>query len=153
MSERPKVDRSYIRVKALAVVYNESRTHHAVLRGYDSVKDQHFNRSLGGSVELGEKAEDAVVREIAEELGGTYVDTRLLGVLENIFTFEGEPGHEVAFVYEGRLAEGDVVPAGGGEYSDNGVPMWVEWRPVDDERIDVPLYPDGVAGLIRQVRR
>ena len=99
-------------------------------------------------VELGERAADAVVREIAEELGATLLEPRLLGVLENIFTYDGEPGHEVVFVYAGRLAEGDVLPEGGGEFADNGVPMWVEWRPLDDASVDLPLYPDGIGSLL-----
>ena len=69
-------------------------------------------RSAGRS-KLGEHSAVAVVREIAEELGATLVDPELLGVLENVFTIGGETGHEVVFVYGGRLAERDVVPADG----------------------------------------
>ena len=40
------------------------------------------------------------------------------------------------------------MPAEGGTYADNGVPMQVEWRPLDDADLDVPLYPDGVGALL-----
>jgi ADP-ribose pyrophosphatase YjhB (NUDIX family) len=142
------VDRSYIRVTALAVLPNEAGIHHAVMAASDPASGERFHRPLGGGVELGERAVDAVVREIAEELGATLVEPRLLGVLENIFTYDGAPGHEVVFLYAGRLAQGDVVPEGGAEFADNGVPMWVEWRPLDDASIDVPLYPDGIGSLL-----
>jgi len=146
-------DRSYIRVKAMAYLPNAAGTHHAVLRGEDPSDGRTFHRLIGGSVELGERALDAVVREVAEELGATLVDPRLLGVLESIFSFDGEPGHEVVFVYAGRLAEGDVVPPGGAWYDDVGTPMWVEWRPVGWGSISgvLPLYPDGAEALL-QVR-
>ena len=146
------VDRSYIRVKAMAYLPNAAGTHHAVLRGDDPDGDRVFHRLLGGSVELGERAIAAVVREIAEELEATMVEPELLGVVENVFTYDGEQGHEVVFVYAGRLAEGDVVPLEGGWYDDVGVPMWVEWRPVDApvEGGDgvLPLYPDGLGTLL-----
>ncbi len=143
------MDRSYIKVKALAVAMDAAGTHHAVLRGDDPSKTPpSFHRPLGGGVELGERSEAAVTREIAEELGTTLVEQRLLGVLENIFVYAGEPGHEVAFVYAGRLAEPDAVPEGGREFVDNGEANWVEWRPLDGAGLDVPLYPDGLQELI-----
>jgi ADP-ribose pyrophosphatase YjhB (NUDIX family) len=143
------VERSQIRVKAMAYLPNSAGTHHAVLKASDPSDGGTFHRLLGGSVELGERAAEAVVREIAEELGATLVEPRLLGVLENVFTYDGELGHEVVFVFAGRLAEGDVVPPEGGWYDDVGAPMWVEWRRcdvLDDEA--PPLYPDGVGELL-----
>ena len=142
------IDRSHIRVKAFAVLRNAARSHHLVLRAHDATRRQDFHRLLGGSIELGERSEAAVVREIAEELGATMLEPTLLGVVENIFELAGERGHEVVFVYAGHLAEGDHVPVEGGTYADNGVPMRVEWRPLDDADVDVPLYPDGVGALL-----
>jgi hypothetical protein len=66
-------------------------------------------------------------------------------VVEDIFEYAGELGHEVAFVYTGSIAEG-VVPVEGGWFDDGG-PIRVEWRPVVTDT-DVPLYPDGVQRLI-----
>ena len=61
-------------------------------------------------------------------------------------------GHEVVFVYAGRLAEGDVVPPEGGWYDDDGLPMWVEWRPVgaplEGDGDTLPLYPDGLGAVL-----
>jgi ADP-ribose pyrophosphatase YjhB (NUDIX family) len=142
------VDRSHIRVKAMAYLPNAAGTHHAVLRGEDPDGGRRFHRLIGGSVELGERAAEAIVREIAEELRATLVEPVLLCVVENLFTFDGETGHEVVFVYAGRLAEGDVVPPEGGWYDDVGQPMWVEWRPIgappDGDADALPLYPDGL---------
>jgi ADP-ribose pyrophosphatase YjhB (NUDIX family) len=144
------VDRSFIRVKAMAYLPNAAGTHHAVLRASDPSDGRTFHRLLGGGVEVGETSEAAVVREIAEELGATLVAPRLLGVVENIYTYDGEPGHEVVFVYTGRLAEGDVVPPEGGWYDDVGIPMWVEWRPCGEVGVDAPpLYPDDLGPLLR----
>jgi ADP-ribose pyrophosphatase YjhB (NUDIX family) len=146
------VDRSCIRVKAMAYLPNAAGTHHAVLRGHDPQGDRVFHRLIGGSVELGERSAEAIVRDVREELNATLVDIELLGVAENIFTYDGELGHEVVFVYAGRLAEGDVVPLEGGWYDDVGGPMFVEWRPVgapiDGDVDTLPLYPDGLGELL-----
>ena len=145
-------DRSFIRTKAMAVLLNAARTHHAVIRWTDASKEPpEFHRLVGGSVELGELAVDAVVREIGEELGTRLCEPRLLGVLENLFLYEGEPGHEIVFVYAGELADPAVIPAVGGWFQDNGVPMFVEWRAVDDTGHEWPLYPGGAGDLARSL--
>jgi ADP-ribose pyrophosphatase YjhB (NUDIX family) len=145
-------DQSFIRTKAMAVLLNAARTHHAVIRWADTSKDpRDFHRLVGGSVELGERSVDAVVREIGEELGTTLREPRLLGVLENQFVYEGEAGHEIVFVYAGELADPDVIPPEGGWFQDNGEPMFVEWRAVDDSGHLWPLYPGGAGDLARSL--
>ena len=136
----------------MAVLLNAARTHHAVIRWTDPSKDpRDFHRLVGGSVELGELAVDAVVREIGEELGTTLLEPRLLGVLENLFVYEGEPGHEIVFVYAGEMADPDIIAPVGGWFQDNGEPMFVEWRAVDDTGHEWPLYPGGAGDLARSL--
>ena len=137
-----------IKVKVFAVLVNERGTHHLVWRGADAVKKSEFHRLLGGHLEFGESTVDGVAREVAEETGTTLEEPRLLGVLESRFVHEDVPGHEIVFVYAGRLADPGVVGPEGGWLSDNEVPIWVEWRPLDDAGVDVPLYPDGLSALL-----
>jgi ADP-ribose pyrophosphatase YjhB (NUDIX family) len=138
-----------IKVKAFAVLLDAERTRHLVWRGSDPSKDPtHFHRLLGGHVEFGESSAEAVVREIDEEVGTTLLEPELLGVLESRYVNDGEPGHEIVFVYAGRLADLDVVGPEGGWLADNGDPIWVEWRRVDGAGPDLPLYPDGLQDLI-----
>ena len=137
-------DRGAIRVIALAVIPSEDRTRHVVFRSSDRETGE-FTRPLGGGVELGERAQDAVVREIREELGATFRVEALLAILENLFEHDGRTCHEIVFVYAGTLAEGDVLPLEGGWYAeDSGEPMWVEWRPVDPGPEEPVLYPVGL---------
>ena len=66
---------------------------------FDSVKGEAFLRLLGGGVEFGERSDDALRREMREEISAEIEQLRLLDVLENCFVNEGRPGHEVTFVY------------------------------------------------------
>ncbi len=79
--------------------------------GYDSVKQETFYRPIGGGIEFGERAEEAMAREVREEVGLEVQDLSYLGVLQNLFTLEGEPGHEIVFVYDGRFADESVYRA------------------------------------------
>ncbi len=124
-----------------------------VSEGFDTVKRQRFARPLGGAVEDGEHSRDAVAREVREEIGQEVIDLRLLGVLESCFTYEGHPGHEVVFVYDGRF--GDEVL-----YDRPQIPMcepgWTTpavWRSLDAFGADCPLVPSGLADLLREAPR
>jgi ADP-ribose pyrophosphatase YjhB (NUDIX family) len=145
----PYVGGAQITVKAFAVLLNPARGAHLVWRGHDATKTPpDFHRLLGGHVEFGEAAVDAVRREILEETAAELLDPRRLGILENRFVYEDQPGHEIVFVYTGSLTPPEPVPVGGGWLSDNGAPIWVEWRSLTAGEGEIPLYPDGVQSLI-----
>ncbi len=128
------------------------RRNHEILvfQGYDSVKRETYYRPLGGGIDFGEVSRDAVVREVWEELGMKVRDVRLVGTLENVFTLEGEPRHEIVFVY---LAE----PIDRAFYQQEA-PMVVEadgsrlktfWKPLDAfGPAGSPLYPTGLLELL-----
>lgn len=120
-----------------------------VAYGYDTVKEQAFYRPLGGHIEFGERAAAAARREIKEELGAAVDGLRLLGVVENLFTFRGEPGHELVWLYDARLVdealyEREVIVA-----DEGGSPFEAHWVALEDFVAGkVPLYPDGLLELL-----
>lgn len=64
----------------------------------------------GGHIELGEKMEDALKREILEETGLNIYDIKLIGIKESIFsgTFH-EKRHFIFIDYQCRTDSSDVV--------------------------------------------
>ena len=70
-----------------------------VSEGFDNVKKQTFYRCLGGGIEFLEKSTDALKREFKEEINIDIVIKNLLGISENIFTYEGKNAHELVFYY------------------------------------------------------
>ncbi len=117
---------------------------------YDASKDEVFYRPLGGTIEFGEPAREAVKRELQEEIGAEVTNLQYLGALENFFTHEGELGHEIVLVYEGDFVdksfyEADAVPA----QEENGLRFIARWKPLREFREEeAPLYPDGLLHLL-----
>ncbi len=122
--------------------------HILVLDGTDFVKDQSFHRAIGGGIEFGETAEQALRREFLEELAVSLQGIRLLGVLENIFEYEGRPGHEIIHVFSVESTDLDAIPLHAElRVLDEGSP--VRWRAISS--LDRPVYPSGALHLLGSI--
>ncbi|WP_433043128.1 NUDIX hydrolase [Dactylosporangium sp. CS-033363] len=139
-----------IRPIALAVIRRGDAI--LVFEGRDETKQQTFYRPLGGGIEFGEPAADAVRRELREELGVELYNVELLGVLENIFAAFGRRGHEIAFIFAADVVDPAVYTAEDlGLVLDEGTP--VVWQPLSRFDGDAILYPTGLLDLLRGGRR
>ena len=138
----------HIRVVAICVFRRENSV--LVFEGYDSVKGSHFFRPLGGGVEPGETSRAAVAREIEEEMDLHATDFVFLGVLENLFTLDGDPKHEIVFVYDGRFADESVYEREElNGYEANGAPLRATWRRLDSFDENQRLVPEGLGEMLR----
>ena len=89
---------SEIRILALGIIRQRDRIF--ISEGYDPVKQQTFYRAMGGGIEFGETSRAALQREFQEEIQAELNNIKYLGCQENLFTFNGLPGHEILFVYQ-----------------------------------------------------
>jgi 8-oxo-dGTP pyrophosphatase MutT (NUDIX family) len=92
-----------IRVLALGLIRDGERLF--VSEGYDPRRQQTFYRAMGGGVEFGETSREALEREFQEEIGAALANICYLGCLENLFTFNGQPGHELIQLYACDFAD------------------------------------------------
>jgi ADP-ribose pyrophosphatase YjhB (NUDIX family) len=117
--------------------------------GADPATGKLFYRPLGGGIEVGERAADAAVREIGEELHAEITNLRFLGVLENIFTFRGEPGHEIIFQYLADLVHPEKYDQPRLEIDENGEVQYAAWVSLTAiQNGEITLYPQGLLELI-----
>jgi 8-oxo-dGTP pyrophosphatase MutT (NUDIX family) len=97
------MQKPFIRPIAICLFRNGGRI--LVSEHFDTVKNDRFCRPLGGGIEFGETSADAMLREVKEELDLEIENLQLVGILENIFPFEGETWHEIVFVYDAEFVD------------------------------------------------
>ncbi len=133
--------KAIILTKAMGLFVADGRL--LVSPGFDSVKREHYFRLLGGSIEFGEKSEETLRREILEEVGAAVEVLHRLDVVENLFTFEGLRGHEIAFILHARFLDKAFTRRDELENIEPGRDETYLWRPIG-EVLDgpVPLYPE-----------
>lgn len=140
-----------IRPLTLALIKNENNQylHH---EAYDSVSKEKFYRPLGGGIEFGERGEEALKREFLEEINQEIEVGRLLETFENIFVYEGEPGHQIILMYEAKFKDQDSYNK---EFEIDesgkivGKAVWRSVKEIEDER--AKLYPVGLSSLIKSI--
>lgn len=93
-----------IKVKAMCVIVRKD-SEILANRSKDPLTGEAFTRLIGGSIEFGETAEEALRREFKEELGAELEHVSLVKVIENRFVYNGQPGHEIVFIFKGDFAD------------------------------------------------
>lgn len=137
-----------IRALALCLFSHQGRI--LVNEAIDPANGQRFCRPLGGGIEFGEPSIQTIVREIREEIGADIEHLRWIGTLENIFTYQGELGHQIVQVYDGEFSNKafyhqSQIP---GTESD-GHRFTAVWRDLDTFTPEMPLVPQGLLSLIK----
>jgi hypothetical protein len=140
---------SVIRVKALGLHWRGPRL--LAFEVYDHEGRLKGVRPLGGSIEFGETAKDAVVREFREEIN---IEVSVLAgpmVLENVFVHEGQNRHEILFVFDLEFPRGAFESQERIRFQeDDGTQMVAAW--FDPRELDIDggpeLYPKGLKSLL-----
>ena len=118
--------------------------------GIDPRTGGQYARTLGGAIEFGERAEDAIVREMREELGADIRDPDLLGVLENIFEIEGRQCHEIIFVFDAAFGDPALYDRTELPVKETACIAPARWVRIDQFGDDLPIYPPGLIDLLRK---
>lgn len=98
----------------------------------------------GGKVRLNESTQDAIKRELSEELNIQAEIGRLVWVTENFFLEDvsQERYHEIAFYYLADISKTDLLKRGVSfTMMEDGYPFYFEWVAIDQVK-DLYIYPD-----------
>lgn len=96
------------KIRPIAIALIKRGSEILVDKGFDEVKGEYFYRPLGGGIKFGETAVQTLNREFREELSCDLKVGKRLDVYENLFTFNGEEGHELIFIHEAEFMDRDL---------------------------------------------
>ncbi|MBD2580311.1 NUDIX domain-containing protein [Oscillatoria sp. FACHB-1406] len=139
--KKKKLKKPKIRAITLGLIRDETRLF--VAEGYDPIEKETFYRALGGGIDFGESSLAAVQREFQEEMQAELANLRYLGCIENIFIYNGTPGHEIVLVYQGDFADSQLYEVDEVEFVEGetqGKAVWVEISRFQSG--ELRLYPE-----------
>ena len=140
-----------IRPIALCLFQRDGRI--LVGNGFDVVKNSLYCRPLGGGIEFGERGQEAIVREMREELGAEITNVEWLGTLENLFTCDGRPGHQIVLLYDATFVDSSLYDRPVLHGHEEGAPQeafTAEWKTLEElEAGPARLVPEGLMDFLR----
>lgn len=140
------------RIRPIAICVIRRGDEILVFEAHDETRDLTFYRPLGRGIEFGERSEDAVRRELREELDAELLDVRFLTVTESVFELRGHPEHEIVFVFEATLVDTELYERDTFVVSEESGPLPGMWRRLDSfDMTSAPLYPQGLLELLQSV--
>jgi ADP-ribose pyrophosphatase YjhB (NUDIX family) len=141
-----------IRPIAAAVIRSGDRI--LVWEDHDPATGETVAVPLAGGIEFGETGEQAIARELEEEIGATATRIRYLGLVEDIFEWASQTRHELYLVYDVELAARDVYErAEVNVVEPDGTSYLARWRPLSEfSSGDARLVPEGLLALVEQAR-
>lgn len=118
-----------------------------VIAGYDYNKKENFYRLIGGGVEFGETGAEALKREVKEEINAEIKNIKYLGLIENIFSYEGKKMHELALVYRAGFKDKNIYKKEEIKILDSRHPQKAYWLD-KKEVLKMKFYPEGLKKFI-----
>jgi ADP-ribose pyrophosphatase YjhB (NUDIX family) len=115
-------------------------------------EEEDFWSLPGGRCEMGEPSREALRREMREELAVDVEVERLLWVVENFFSYNGQECHEVGFYYLMAFPDDSPLHAMGEAFlgDELGTKLIFRWHDLATIN-DLPIYPsflrDGLAAI------
>jgi ADP-ribose pyrophosphatase YjhB (NUDIX family) len=140
-------------IRPIAICVFRHRGKILVSEGIDVVKKNRYARPLGAGIETGETSAEAIIREVREEIREEITHLTLLGVLENIFSLNGAPRHEIVFVYDAAFVDHSVYTRSEVPIREPGWDSWDSpaiWRSLDSFDAQCRLVSEALAAMLEQ---
>ncbi|MBP1989624.1 NUDIX hydrolase [Paenibacillus eucommiae] len=107
-------------------------------------------RPLGGTIEYGEDSKSAVIREVKEEINMDIIEAKLIGIIENIYPWYDQIGHEYDFIYEASFICSDDYEKDVFEGVEGDKRFLAVWKNLSDFKGNpqYKLVPDGLYEML-----
>jgi NADH pyrophosphatase NudC (nudix superfamily) len=98
-----------------------------VIDGHNYNKHEDFYRLIGGGIEFGETGAEALKREVKEEINVEIKNVKYLGLIENVFNYEGKDMHEIILLYKADFKDKNIYKRKEIEIADSRHPQKAYW--------------------------
>lgn len=123
-----------------ALIYNKDKTKILLFYGENS----NFYMLPGGKVHELEKSEDAIKREINEELGFKNLQFELSGISEEIVKQEGKNIHQITFTYK-SIYENEIIK----EKFKSIESDWINFEWINIKKLgNLKIHPSNISKMI-----
>lgn len=135
--------------KTIGLLFKEDQLLLEEQEGKHSKGEGAFYRPLGGTIELGEKSVETLIREYKEEINAEIIVKDYVTCLENIFKIDNNVGHEIIQVYlvefkDKSLYKRDIFEVVEGNKLTHG--KWIALSEIlSGKKV---LFPDGLSELL-----
>lgn len=144
-----EVNALYPRANALGIVIRNEQILVEEQSGSHSKGTGTYYRPIGGTIELGEYSQDTLVREFYEEIGVEIEVKQYLKCVENIFSIDGNIGHEITQVYAVQFVDPNLYEVEQFQVTEQDKITIAKWVPVSEfEHGKRVLYPNGLTELL-----
>lgn len=131
-----------VRVAGIIIHNNKILVHKSINSDYYAL--------IGGRVKIGEDSENALKREIQEELGKKVDIIKYISTIENFFDMKNSKYHEILFIYQAEFIEDEDKKI---EYTLKNIEgkehLHYEW--IDLNKIEqYPLLPKTIKGVLKE---
>jgi 8-oxo-dGTP pyrophosphatase MutT (NUDIX family) len=141
----------YPRANTLGVIVKDNYILLEEQEGKHSKGIGFYYRPIGGTIELGERSNETLVREFTEELGVEVFVSRYISCIENIFKIDENIGHEITQLYFVDFIDKNLYLKEHFTISEGNKITHAKW--ISKEEIfsgEKVLYPNGLTEILKQ---
>lgn len=142
----------YPRAKTLGLIIKDNYILLEEQEGKHSKGIGFYYRPIGGTIELGEKSDETLIREFHEELDVEIIINRYISCLENIFRIDNNIGHELIQMYLVDFNDEKLYQKENFTVSEGNKVTVAKWVSKDEvisgEKV---LYPNGLKDLLKKI--